>query len=208
MKIGIVDYGSGNFKSVLNAIKLITENYKIINFPTDFHECSHIILPGVGTFNYAMEKIKQLHFLDSMNEEILINKKLYLGICVGMQILAEKGFEFGSYDGLGWIKGNVSKFNFFKNNNLILPHMGWNNIILYENNSLFKDLNKIDSTFYFAHGYHLNSDLDDAKFTYCNYGYDFIASVEYENIFGVQFHPEKSQRNGIQILKKFINLNG
>lgn len=204
-KIGVIDYGSGNFTSVWNSLSRLSDNLLRIKNGSDLINCSHIILPGVGAYNSAMDKLNDLNITDGLLNEILIRKKPFLGICVGMQIMCEKGFEFKECKGLELIKGYVDEFE--KKNDLILPHMGWNEIEDYENQMLFKDIDKEDPTFYFVHSYHLYTNDQSIKCTYTNYGYNFISAVEKENIFGVQFHPEKSQFNGLTVLKNFIEIN-
>jgi len=205
--VGIVDYGSGNFASVLNAMTTFHDNVKSIASPKDFVGCSHIVLPGVGAFKTAVEKMQALNLIDSLKESVLIQKKPFLGICVGMQILAEKGFEFEISDGLGWITGNVVKFD-FGNEPLHLPHIGWNDVEDYDGQPLFRDIQDDDPSFYFVHSYHLQTNDPNCIVTYAGYGYRFPAAIQRDNIFGVQFHPEKSQTNGLQLLKNFARLNG
>lgn len=209
MKLGLIDYGSGNFTSVYNALKIITDDVTIVRQPEGQPECSHYILPGVGAFAACMQKLNDQKLNDFLYEEVIYKKKPFMGICVGMQILSEFGLEFGKTAGLGWLKGEVRKFDFSGFGELTLPHIGWNTIEGFENQRLFKNINAEEPSFYFVHSYHFvpakNTHLQS---TYCNYGYKFIASVEDQNIFGVQFHPEKSQGNGITVLKNFLCLNG
>jgi glutamine amidotransferase len=201
--IGIIDYGSGNFTSVLNAVKFITEKIKIIVKSNDLDDCDKIILPGVGAFNYAMQKIRTMGIIEKLTQEIIDNKKPFLGICVGMQILAEKGYEFEETQGLNLVKGEVKKFNFIKER-YILPHVGWNSVTNIEDNPLFYGIDKDDADFYFVHSYHLYSTDESVKFQYSEYGYRFISALWKDNFFGVQFHPEKSQHNGMKVLENFI----
>ena len=203
--IGIIDYGSGNFTSVYNAVILITNDIKVIRHEKDFDECSHIILPGVGVYGQAIKKLKDLNLINKMISEVIINKKPFLGICVGMQILSEKGFEFQEEKGLGLVEGEVDSFSFEIEETMRLPHIGWNAVHNYESNPLFKDIEPEESDFYFVHSFHLRSTDKDAEFVYTDYGYNFISAFQKGNIFGVQFHPEKSQQNGIRLLTNFIN---
>lgn len=205
MMTGIIDYGSGNFTSVFNAVSLVTNHIQIVTSQKDFAKCDRIILPGVGAFKHAIEKLESLNIVDELKHEVLEMKKPFLGICVGMQILAERGFEFEEVKGIGLVRGDVCKYNFSDNQELLLPHIGWNSVSGFEANPLFKEIDEKDADFYFVNSYHLVSEDKAARFTYTNYGYDFISAFQKENIFGVQFHPEKSQHNGLKILKNFIN---
>lgn len=204
--IGIVNYNSGNFTSVFNTINYLGYPLKEVNTSFDFEDCTHIILPGVGTFNYAMEQLDKLNLLVPLKQHILQNKKFFLGICVGMQILAELGNENGNCNGLGWLRGSVEKFN-FNGEDLRLPHIGWNTLESIESNVLLHGVNQQDPSFYFVHSYHYYpSDDYSYNIIYSNYGYNFPSLVQHENIFGVQFHPEKSQENGKILLKNFCEL--
>lgn len=204
--IGVVNYNSGNFTSVYNTINYLGYNLKEVKSYADFDSCSHIILPGVGTFNYAMEQLNNLNLLAPLQEHVLQNKKFFLGICVGMQILAQVGNENGTCTGLGWLEGTVEKFR-FTTEPLRLPHIGWNTLKNIESNVLLKGINQQDPSFYFVHSYHYNPPISNSyNIVFTEYGYNFPALVQYHNIFGVQFHPEKSQENGKILLQNFCNL--
>lgn len=205
--IGIINYGSGNFTSVFNALKTISNDVLEVNSASQLEICSHIILLGVGAFGSAMKKLIGLGIIEQLHEEVIIKEKHFLGICVGMQILADYGHEFGGAKGLGWIHGEVTKFNFEEDLKLSLPHIGWNEINNYHNNRLYKGINDNDPTFYFVHSYHLTlvDNYSTNQLTFCKYGYHFLASVSQGNIHGVQFHPEKSQKNGLQLLTNFCD---
>jgi glutamine amidotransferase len=205
--IGVIDYGSGNFTSVVNAVSLVSSSVITVKSPKDLSSCTHIVLPGVGAFKTAMSQLEKLNLIDALADEVLIQHKPFLGICVGMQILASEGSEFEQTKGLSWIDTRVEKFQ-LDQEKFHLPHIGWNEVLAYENNPLFKGINIEDPSFYFVHSYHLQVPADqEVQCTYANYGYPFVAAVQKENIFGVQFHPEKSQKNGLQLLKNFINFN-
>lgn len=202
MKVGIIDYGGGNARSVINAISFLGKPYVFSNEESRLNECSHLILPGVGSFGKIMESLKDERLVDLLNKYVLNEKRYYLGICVGMQILMEEGEEFGRHCGLGWIKGKCLKLDA---ESLFIPHIGWNSVQTDSGlSSLFKDI-PAESCFYFVHSYavHLTEKVPSAT---CSYGVDFVAAFMKGNIFGVQFHPEKSQKAGLQLLKNFCGL--
>jgi len=184
-KICILDYGSGNIQSVFNIFLTITNNVIISNKAHDISSATHIVLPGVGAFGSSMKKIKAKIPLDILEKEVLCNKKPFLGICVGMQVLANKGFEFSEHNGLGWIEGKIEKLDSGK---LPLPHIGWNNIKIINNNpilSKFKD----SQDFYFVHSYIFKENNTDNVLAKTEYGESFNSIITKDNIFGVQFHP-------------------
>ena len=202
--IGVIDYGSGNFTSVWNALDSITHNLIVVKSENDFSKCSHIVLPGVGAFGACMQKLEAMNIINELNKSVIEQKKPFLGICVGMQVLAEFGTEFGKYDGLNWVKGYVEKIP-VNMETLPLPHMGWNSLISMFESPLFKGMDE-DATFYFVHSYYLKLVDHNIKAVQFDYGGTFTAAISHENIHGVQFHPEKSQYYGIQLLKNFISL--
>ena len=200
--ICILNYGSGNVKSVENLINYLGYNVKVSNQIIDIKNASHIILPGVGAYGVAMEKIKKNIPLDILEEEVLIKKKLFMGICVGMQILSNIGYENGTYNGLGWVEGVVKKLN---SNNLSLPHIGWNNCKFLKSNLIFENMNDIND-FYFLHSYVFNLKNENNLLAETNYGNNFCSVLNKENIYGIQFHPEKSQKAGMLLVNNFIKL--
>tara|TARA_Y100001970_G_C14228461_1_gene857139 strand:+ start:1033 stop:1647 length:615 start_codon:yes stop_codon:yes gene_type:complete len=202
IKICILDYKSGNVGSVFNIIKYMGYNCKISNEEKDLEDASHIILPGVGSFKKSMKKIKENIPIKKLEEQILKKKKPFLGICVGMQVLAEKGNEFGIENGLGWIEGEV---NILKTENLPLPHICWNSINIKNKSELTKNLEGIND-FYFVHSYKFDVKNEDEINARTEYGENFCSIVNKDNIYGVQFHPEKSQKSGMILLKNFINI--
>jgi glutamine amidotransferase len=202
-KITIIDYGIGNVFSVYNAIKFLGySNLRISNKEFDIKSSDILILPGVGAFDEAMRNIKSHNLEEILSENVLIKKKPILGICVGMQILSEGSEENGWNEGLGWIPGNVKKLNLPQYLNV--PHVGWNNIVIKSKSQLYSNQSYIDPHFYFDHSYHLETNEEFVS-SYCNYGIKVCASVQKENIFGVQFHPEKSQNNGLKLFRSFFN---
>jgi glutamine amidotransferase len=202
MNVCILDYGSGNVKSVYNLIKTFTKNVVISNNNSDLTEATHLILPGVGAFGASMQKIKKKIDLNKLNELVFEYKKPFLGICVGMQVLADVGYEFGEHEGLGWIHGKVVHLESRK---LPLPHIGWNNVKVNKNDcKLMSGINN-DFDFYFVHSYVFDVLENDRAVSYTEYGSDFVSVINQDNIYGVQFHPEKSQIAGKKIIHNFLN---
>jgi len=200
----LLDYGSGNVKSVYNMISILTSNVKISNNPSDIKAASHLILPGVGAFATAMEKIHKSIPLKVLQAEVFEKKKPFLGICVGMQVLATVGLEFGKCSGLNWIPGQVDKL---RSEDLPLPHIGWNNITFKKPSSVTKRFTP-EPDFYFLHSYAYKLETVDPSYVIATamYGEEFCAVIEKDNIFGVQFHPEKSQKAGKILLENFLSL--
>jgi glutamine amidotransferase len=198
-KIIIIDYNMGNLTSVANALEYIGEKPIISNKIEDIKNADYIILPGVGAFSDGMKNLKELRIIDALNEEVIKKGKPFLGICLGMQLLAEEGYEGGLNKGLGYIKGIVKKFDF---KDLRIPHVGWNEVH-FKNKSLLSNNLKESEIFYFVHSYHLITN-EDVTVGICDYGGKFVAAIQKENIFATQFHPEKSQKPGLQILKNFM----
>lgn len=203
-KIGIIDYGSGNFASVWYAVTSLTKDVYRVTKPDEFDICSHLILPGVGAFGSAMDKISSLGIKDRILEDVVQRKKHFLGICVGMQVLASEGHEFQNSAGLNLVPGKVVKLN-VDENRFPLPHIGWNNIMNRFNSPLFNGITDEDC-FYFVHSFHLQPDNLDDTFALTFYGRKFVAALSKENIYGVQFHPEKSQAAGLRLLSNFCQL--
>ncbi len=200
--ICILDYGSGNVKSVYNMLSSISKNVQISNDTKVLEAASHIILPGVGAFGSAMEKIHEYIPMEVLVERIFKNGIPFLGICVGMQVMAQLGFEFGEHPGLGWIPGKVERL---VTGTLPLPHMGWNDILPKCTCSLLKDLPE-SPDFYFLHSFAFKEIPSDYIIATSNYGEDFPCIIAKDNIFGVQFHPEKSQEAGMTLMRNFIKI--
>src|SRR3989344_525920 len=202
--IVIVDYGLGNLTSVANALEKIKVKYKISTELEDIKNADKLILPGVGAFEQGMINLKERNLILTLNEEVLIKKKPILGICLGMQLMCKKSFEDGEFSGLGWFDTKVIKFN-FNREKLRIPHVGWNDVFCDTNSPLFKGENEIQ-TFCFVHSYYPVPKDERLIVGRCNYGIDFCAVLQKGNIFAVQFHPEKSQSEGLRLLKKFAAL--
>lgn len=203
--IGIVDYGMGNIKAFSNIYKELDIPHRIITKKENFKDIEKIILPGVGAFDHAMMRLNESDLLETLNDLVLNKKKPVLGICVGMQMMA-KSSEEGVNVGLGWIEATVNKFNIGKfADDMPLPHMGWNSVEHKESDPLFKGI-EVNSRFYFLHSYYFNPLKKENSIALAEYGYQFTCATRRENIFGVQFHPEKSHQNGMQLLKNFSDL--
>ena len=209
MSITIIDYGSGNLRSVAKALENAANNIninlkiKVTSDPKIIKESDKIILPGQGSFRDCSLGIKKISGLeDELNEFVLVKKKPIFGICVGMQLFAKIGHEAQKTNGFGWIDGEVRKINNI-NRTFKLPHMGWNQLNLKKDFSLFLNL-KDKPHMYFIHSYELITKQKDCVVATTNYGNPIIAAVAKDNIFGTQFHPEKSQKNGLLILENFL----
>jgi glutamine amidotransferase len=203
--IGIINYGSGNIRAIGNIFDQYNVKYLVANSPNDLNRVSKVILPGVGAFDETISMLDASGFRNTLNKLVIESKLPILGICVGMQILA-KSSEEGNLDGLGWIDGVVTKFD--KSTISIkpkIPHLGWNSIHVNNNNPLFEGIDE-DKGFYFIHSYYLKCNNRDDEASSSFYGQYFCSSVNKGNIFGVQFHPEKSHMNGVQLLLNFSRL--
>jgi imidazole glycerol-phosphate synthase subunit HisH len=203
--IAIIDYGLGNIRAFANVYKNSNIPYKIVGKADDLAGATKIILPGVGAFDHAMELLQKSGMREVLDDLVLKRNIPVLGICVGMQILARRSEE-GKLYGLGWIDGEVKKFDcsIFAHSTY-LPHMGWNEVNIIQPNDLFKGLNS-GSRFYFLHSYFFDCNRKENIIAQTNYGTQFCCVLNAGNIYGVQFHPEKSHKNGIQLLKNFALL--
>ena len=215
MFVLIIDYGSGNIKSVYNSVKKTLQSYnkgvkvRVSCSLLEIKKADKIILPGVGSFNQCMNRIRKIDDLvETLNDQIITLKKPFLGICVGMQILADYGYEHQKTKGLSWINGDVKSLKCVINDSqkLKIPHMGWNNLSIDKKDNLFNEITEEDQ-FYFVHSYFF--DIKHKKNLICNtrYGIDIPAIVSKDNIFGFQFHPEKSGISGLKILYNWLKLS-
>lgn len=204
--IGIINYGSGNIEAIANIYNRLNIEYKVINKIEEFDGVDRLILPGVGSFDECMKQLIDSEFKEKLSKLVLENKTPILGICIGMHIMANSSEE-GDSEGLGWIPGKVKKFNkSLLENKPYLPHMGWNNINNIQDHIIFNGVNEIQG-FYFVHSYYYECKNKKNILTVSNYGLDFSSSIFNENIFGVQFHPEKSHSNGEKLLNNFAKLD-
>lgn len=196
--VAIIDYGMGNVASVQKALHFLKIDSKITSNFEEINNSKYIILPGVGSFRQAMENLEKRDLISFLRDNVAEGKP-FLGICLGMQLLAERGHEDGITEGLGFIEGDVIRIT---ESDLPVPHTGWNNITI-KIPQYFENLK--DNNFYFVHSYFFNAkNITDVSAT-VNYGKDLVAVVQKNNVFGTQFHPEKSQTSGLQVLKNFIN---
>jgi|TARA_B100001964_G_scaffold197998_1_gene223374 glutamine amidotransferase len=199
VKVCILDYDSGNTKSVENIFEKLNINYCLSNSKKDIISSTHLVLSGVGSYSTVMKKINENLPLDILTDEVLNKSKPILGICVGMQIMSEIGYEFEKTHGLGWIEGKVKQI---ESKSLPLPHIGWNEIIKNSKSSIVDKI-KDGECFYFVNSFCFET-IDKYVVAYTNYGSKFPAIIQNKNILGVQFHPEKSQKSGQKIIKNFL----
>ena len=202
-KVCILDYGSGNVKSVFNLFSTMVDQVQVSNAPADIEAASHIVLPGVGAFGAAMRRIHDTLPLDVLERVVRREGKPFLGICVGMQVLADVGHEFGETAGLGWIGGNVRQLDAGSHP---LPHIGWNNIDVVRSSPLLEGLENA-ADFYYVHSFAFDAAEPADVLATTEYGNRFSAAVARDNVYGVQFHPEKSQRAGMRLVKNFLALS-
>jgi glutamine amidotransferase len=205
MTVGIIDYGIGNLGSIKNMLKKIGTEAEIITDPNRIESIDKVILPGVGSFDRGMEKIINIGFYEPLNRTVLVHRKPLLGICLGMQLFTERSEE-GDRPGFGWIKGTTLRFGKqCTDDGLKIPHMGWNHVVTKNNHALFSGI-EVDnqSRFYFCHSYYVHCSQEDSIIATTDYGLRFASSIGTYNILGVQFHPEKSHKYGMQLLKNYM----
>lgn len=198
--ITVVDYGMGNLRSVAKAFEAVGANIKVSSKPEDIKNSKAIVVPGVGAFGDAIKHLKELNLYDEIINHIN-NKKPYFGICLGLQILFEKGYEFGEHRGLGIIKGKVIRFT--QKEGYKIPHMGWNQVNIKQKNGLFKNI-KNSEFFYFVHSFYVVPEDSKVIASTTDYINEFCSSIQIDNIWAVQFHPEKSQKPGLNLIKNFV----
>jgi len=208
MNIAIVDYNSGNISSVINSFQEVARDKVNIKVTSDLNKIKtsdKVVLPGQGSFKSCVEALKNINGLvDTLNEFVIDHKKPLLGICVGLQMFADIGYEEIETRGLGWIPGKVSKID-NQNGKYKLPHIGWNQIDILKKSKIFKNIEN-NSHMYFVHSYEFIPEDKNVILATTNYSSKIVCAVEKENIIGTQFHPEKSDKLGLQIIKSFINL--
>ena len=208
MNIAIVDYKSGNISSVINSFNEVAKGKVKIDITSDINKIKSsdkVVLPGQGSFKSCVDGLNNINGLvDTLNEFAINNKKPLLGICVGLQMFADIGYEETETKGLGWISGKVSKIN-NQNGKYKLPHIGWNQINIVKGSKIFKDIEN-NSHMYFVHSYEFIPNEKNVISATTDYSSNVVCAVEKENIFGTQFHPEKSDKVGLKIINNFINL--
>jgi imidazole glycerol-phosphate synthase subunit HisH len=201
--IGIVGYGVGNVRSVVNALDRVGARAEVVDRPSKLARCSKILLPGVGAFAPAMKKLSELGFRSELDEAVIARKVPLLGICLGMQLLADLSSEFGEHFGLGYVPGAVMEIPV--TDQLRLPHMGWNDVNIVRECPLTAEFSN-DTSCYFVHSFSLRPKNADHIVATTEYGGPIVAVIAAGNIFGTQFHPEKSQENGAKVLSAFAKL--
>ncbi len=208
MNVTIVDYKSGNISSVINSFNEVAKDKANIEVTSDLNKIKSsdkLVLPGQGSFKSCIESLNSLNgMIDTLNEFALNNKKPLLGICVGLQMFADIGYEEVKTKGLGWISGKVSKID-NQNGNYKLPHIGWNQINIVKDSKIFEDIEN-NSHMYFVHSYEFIPNDNSVTAATTDYSSNIVCAVEKDNIFGTQFHPEKSDKTGLKIIENFINL--
>jgi imidazole glycerol-phosphate synthase subunit HisH len=202
VSVAIINYGMGNLRSVVNAFTAMGCAAAIVDHPEDLKAAEMIVLPGVGAFGDGMFNLKAMGWVEALEDEVRRKGKPFLGICLGMQLLATVGLEHGRHEGLNWIPG-VSKRVSTGALNLRVPHIGWNDTRFLHTDGLYRGLGE-SQTFYFVHSYVLAPEDRNVISGLCDYGEEFAASIEVDNIYATQFHPEKSHKAGLAILKNFM----
>jgi len=201
--IVILDYGMGNIGSVLNMLRKIKAPAKISTRAEDILAADKLILPGVGAFDTGMRHLQNSGTFEAINQKVLSEKIPTLGICLGMQLMMHSSDE-GNMPGLGWIEGKTVRFRFKGDvNKLKVPHMGWNTASIRDYASIFKGLEGREARFYFVHSYHVVCDQEENVLATTQHGYEFASAIRLGNIVGTQFHPEKSHKFGMRLLKNF-----
>ena len=208
MKVTIVDYSSGNISSVINSFEEVAQNKATVEVTSDLNKIKSsdkIVLPGQGSFKSCVDALNKISGLnDTLNEFVITNKKPILGICVGLQMFADVGYEETETKGLGWIPGKVSKIN-NQNGKFKLPHIGWNEINIVKDSKIFKSIEN-NSHMYFVHSYEFIPEDKSVISATTDYSSKIVCAIEKDNLFGTQFHPEKSDKIGLKVIDNFLKL--
>ncbi len=203
--IAIIDYGMGNLRSVHKALEAVGADAVVSSRPQTILDADSVVLPGVGAFKDCMDNLDRLGLIDVVRKSIQSGKP-FLGICLGLQLLFEESVEFGTVAGLGILPGKVMRFHFPDDPALKVPHMGWNTLTVHKPSPLFDSM-MAHPYYYFVHSYYVVPENRDIVATTTCYGEDFVSGIEHDNIHAFQFHPEKSQKQGLALLEKFARLN-
>jgi glutamine amidotransferase len=199
--VGVVNYGMGNLHSIARKLHLLKADFQLIETPEAVQKCSHLILPGVGHFGKAMKSLEEKGLINALNHFVLVEKKPILGICLGMQLMA-KSSEEGNTTGLGWVDTKIVRFNISDSTKFKVPHIGWNTVEGAGSVLLSNGLQE----FYFVHSYHAEIPNEDIILHKTTYETEFISGFEKGNIFGVQYHPEKSHQQGMEMIRRFLEM--
>jgi imidazole glycerol-phosphate synthase subunit HisH len=202
MEVAIINYGMGNLQSVVNAFLAAGANCFVASQPSDLDRADRFVLPGVGAFGDGMRNLEQAGWIEALERQVCQQGKLFLGLCLGMQMLATTGTEHGHHQGLGWIPGVVLRIP-RTDTTLRIPHVGWNDVTIHNNAGLYANLGDVQ-TFYFVHSYFFRPEQRAAVTSVCCHGSEFAASLEAGNILATQYHPEKSQKAGLAVLRNFL----
>ena len=202
MTVAVVDYGMGNLRSVAKALEAVGARVLVSTNPEDLRKAERIVLPGQGAFRDCIANLRATGLVDALLEEVRQKGKPFLGICLGLQLLADVSYENGSFTGLGWLPGRVERLT-VEDPSLKLPHIGWNDVTFQE--TVLAGGLKKNPIFYFDHSYHFVSQEPASVVAVCEYGGTFAAALQKDNMFAVQFHPEKSQQVGLRLLRNFLD---
>jgi len=203
-RVVVIDYGMGNIWSVTSAIKFLGEDCLVTNDPHIIQKADKLILPGVGSFRRAMHTLEDKKLIDPLLEAVKVRKRNILGICLGFQMMATSGTEDGFSYGLGLIAGSVERFTQDELKGLKSPHIGFNQVVIPDGSGFFAGFMDQVADFYFVHSYRLLPHTLNGQIALCKHGINFVAAYRNENIFGTQFHPEKSQTQGLRLLRNFL----
>ncbi len=207
MKVGIINYGMGNINSVYNSMEIIGADVHLINSPKEMDNYNRFILPGVGAFGNGMDNLREGDWIEGLERQVIQKGKNILGICIGLQLMATTGYEFGCFKGLDWVKGSVVKISDITGKqDLKLPHIGWNSVIINTKEGLFQNLHD-EEDFYFINTYAIVPEETEVITSKTNYYGDFVTSIHKDNIYAVQFHPEKSQKAGQIVFENFLRMD-
>ncbi|OGQ06024.1 MAG: imidazole glycerol phosphate synthase, glutamine amidotransferase subunit [Deltaproteobacteria bacterium RIFCSPLOWO2_01_44_7] len=203
--IVVVDYGMGNVGSILNMIRKTGGSAIISGNLKDVEMAEKLVLPGVGAFDNGVKNLQDIGLWDILNHKVCKNKTPILGICLGMQLFTD-GSEEGNLAGFGWVKAKTIRFRFKEDARQIkIPHMGWNQVFLKKSSPIFQEMHK-EPRFYFVHSYHLICEEEQDVVSVTRYGHEFVSAIQKENIYATQFHPEKSHKYGLQLIRNFVEV--